>query len=79
MTKAEYAIAMHTDGSSCSQAVFGVFAADLGLDTATAHKLSTGFGGGIGRMGLTCGVISGGVMAPTCGLKKGAPKSRNRI
>lgn len=63
MTKAEQAIAMHTGGSSCSQAVFSVFAADLGLDMATAHKLSTGLGGGMGRMGLTCGAISGGVLA----------------
>lgn len=71
MTKAEQAIAMHTKGSSCSQAVFGVFAEDLGLDPTTAHKLSTGLGGGIGRMGLTCGALSGGVLALS--LKHGNP------
>lgn len=63
MTKAEKAIALHGSGSSCSQAVFTVFAEDLGMDENLAHKVSTGLGGGMGRMGLTCGAISGGVLA----------------
>lgn len=63
MTRAEKALALHGGGSSCSQAVFTVFAADMGMDEALAHKVSTGLGGGMGRMGLTCGAISGGVLA----------------
>ena len=63
MTRAEKAIALHGGGSSCSQAVFAVFAEDLGMDERLAHKVSTGLGGGMGRMGLTCGAISGGVLA----------------
>ena len=63
MTRAERAVALHGGGSSCSQAGFTVFAADFGMDELLAHKISTGLGGGMGRMGLTCGAISGGVLA----------------
>jgi C_GCAxxG_C_C family probable redox protein len=63
MTRAERAVALHNGGSSCSQAVFTVFAADFGMDERLAHKASTGLGGGIGRLGLTCGAITGGVLA----------------
>ena len=63
MTRAEKATALHEGGSSCSQAVFAVFAEDFGMDESLAHKVSTGLGGGMGRMGLTCGAISGGVLA----------------
>ncbi|MGB4585646.1 MAG: C-GCAxxG-C-C family protein [Rectinemataceae bacterium] len=63
MTRAEKAVALHNGGSSCSQAVFTVFADDFGLDEGLAHKLSTGLGGGIGRLGLSCGALTGGVLA----------------
>jgi C_GCAxxG_C_C family probable redox protein len=63
MTNAEKAVALHRGGSACSQAVFTVLAEELGLDPRAAHKLSTGLGGGIGRLGLSCGAITGGVLA----------------
>ncbi len=63
MTRAEKAVALHRGGSSCSQAVFTVFAEDFGLDEELAHRLSTGLGGGIGRLGLSCGALTGGVLA----------------
>lgn len=63
MTMADKAVAMHKGGSSCSQAVFTVFAELLGMDPKQAHKLSTGLGGGVGRSGNICGAISGGVLA----------------
>jgi len=63
MTNAEKAVALHHGGSACSQAVFTVLAAELGLDEKLAHKLSTGLGGGIGRLGLSCGAITGGALA----------------
>lgn len=63
MTRAERAVAVHGGGSSCSQAVFTVFTEDFDMDTKLAHRISTGFGGGMGRMGLTCGAITGGVLA----------------
>jgi len=63
MTRTEKAVALHNGGSACSQAVFTVFAKDFGLDEGLAHKVSTGLGGGIGRLGLTCGAITGGILA----------------
>ncbi len=63
MTRAERAVALHKAGSACSQAVFSVFAEELGLDAQTAHRIAGGFGGGIGRQGLTCGAVTGGIMA----------------
>lgn len=63
MTKAEQAIELHKSGSTCSQSVFTVFARDFGLDAETAHALSNGLGGGLGRLGLTCGAITGGALA----------------
>ena len=50
-------------GYNCSQSVIGAVCDDLGLDFDTAMKLSEGFGGGMGRMRLTCGAVSGMVMA----------------
>ncbi len=49
-------------GYNCSQSVIGVFCEELGLGFDTAMKISEGFGGGMGRMRLTCGAISGMVM-----------------
>ena len=63
MTRAEKAVAFHGGGSACSQAVFTVFAQEFGVDEGLAHKASTGLGGGIGRLGLTCGAVAGGVLA----------------
>lgn len=45
----------------CSQALFGAFAGDVGLDLKTAFKISTCFGGGM-RQGGTCGCITAGLL-----------------
>lgn len=45
----------------CSQAVFGAFADDLGLDLKTAFKVSTCFGGGM-RQGGVCGCITASLL-----------------
>ena len=45
----------------CSQALFGAFAADFGLDLKTAFKISTCFGGGM-RQGGTCGCITAALL-----------------
>lgn len=63
MTRSERAVALHDEGLACSQAVLSVFARHLGLPPATAHRVSAGLGGGIGRLGGPCGAITGGVLA----------------
>lgn len=45
----------------CSQALFGAFAGDVGLDLKTAFKISTCFGGGM-RQGGVCGCISASLL-----------------
>lgn len=59
MTKGEKAKALFLEGYNCAQAVFGAFADELGLDFETAMKLSSGFGGGMGRLREVCGAVSG--------------------
>jgi len=45
----------------CTQALFGAFAEDFGLDLKTAFKISTCFGGGM-RQGGTCGCITAALL-----------------
>ncbi len=65
-------------GYNCSQSVIGVFCDRLGLDFDTVMKLSEGFGGGMGRMRLTCGAVSGMTMAAGALLSRGAGEGNTR-
>lgn len=56
------AVQMFTEGYSCSQALLAAFAPRYGLDREAALKLASPFGGGIGRQGLLCGAVSGGLL-----------------
>ena len=51
------------EGYNCAQAVLGAYAEELGLPIETAMKLSSSFGGGMGRMREVCGACSGMFMA----------------
>jgi C_GCAxxG_C_C family probable redox protein len=59
----DLAVSRFAGGFNCSQAVFSVFADDFGLDEEMALKIAAGFGGGMGRMGGTCGAVTGAIMA----------------
>lgn len=50
-------------GMTCAQAVLLAFSDVLGADESTLGALSRPFGGGMGRLRLTCGAVTGGVMA----------------
>jgi len=69
MSTADEAVICFDDGFNCSQAVFSAFAPQLGLDRVTALKVAGTFGGGMGRMGETCGAVTGALMV--IGLKYG--------
>ena len=69
MNHAEKARDLFLSGCSCSQAVFAAFAEDFGMDKATALRLASSFGGGMGGMRETCGAVSGMLMA--AGMKWG--------
>ena len=65
----ERAVELFKQGYNCSQAVFAAFCDETGLDFETALKLSSSFGGGMGRLREVCGAVSG--MFMVAGLKYG--------
>lgn len=67
--KSEIAKEYFKKGYNCSQAVVAAFAEDLGVDAETLIKLSSSFGGGMGRLREVCGAVSG--MFMVAGLKYG--------
>lgn len=48
---------------NCSQSVFTVFAKENGLTEEQSLSISSAFGGGMGRQQLTCGAVTGALMA----------------
>ena len=66
MSRAEKAKAYFLEGYACSQAVMLAFADVCGLDETTIKKVMLPFGGGLGRLRLTCGAVSG--MAAVIGM-----------
>ena len=59
------------DGYNCCQAVVLAYNDVFGIDDAVAAAMSSGFGGGMGRMREVCGSVSGmvmlaGLIAPAC-------------
>jgi C_GCAxxG_C_C family probable redox protein len=62
LAAAETAVRYFDEGNNCAEAVLRTFAADLGQDDPVV-RMATGFGGGMGRAGATCGALSGGAMA----------------
>ncbi len=69
MSKAKEAKKQFEKGFSCAPAVFSTYSEQFGLEKELALKIACGFGGGIGRMGRSCGAVTGAVMV--IGLKHG--------
>ena len=69
MDHAEKARELFLSGYNCSQAVVCAFEDLTGLDRRTAARLSSSFGGGMGRLWEVCGVVSGAfiVIGILCG------------
>lgn len=63
-------------GYSCSQAVLGAFAEELGIDFEMAMKLSSSFGGGMGSLREVCGAVTG--MFMVAGIKYGYDRPHDR-
>ena len=60
---AEKAARLFREGCNCAQAVFTAYCDLTGLDETTAMRISSSFGGGMGRMREVCGGVSGALMA----------------
>ena len=63
-------------GYGCCQSVVAAFADIYGLDETLAKKIAAGFGGGVGRMRMMCGAVSGIVMLTglDCGQTEGSDR-----
>lgn len=68
-TKSEKAQKFFREGRNCAQAVFCAFCDEVNMDFETALKLSSSFGGGMGRLREVCGAVS--AMFMIAGLKYG--------
>lgn len=64
---ADRAREMFLQGYNCCQAVVGAFAELYGFEPVIAMRMCEGFGGGLGRMRLTCGAVN--AMAIVAGMK----------
>lgn len=60
---AQKAMKLFKEGYNCSQSVLLAFSDLYDMDEKTALKLSSSFGGGMGRLREVCGTVSGMFMA----------------
>ncbi|MGI6496784.1 MAG: C-GCAxxG-C-C family protein [Kiritimatiellia bacterium] len=72
-TPADRAVRLFRSGFNCAQSVFCAFAEEFGMDFETARKVSSGLGGGIGRMRETCGTVTGAALV--LGMRHGPDKA----
>ncbi len=81
MDPTQLAMSRFAEGCNCAQSVVSAYAGSLGLDDETALKIAAGFGGGMGRMAETCGVVTGAFMV--LGLKYATaasdPETKDRV
>lgn len=63
MKYGDQAVALFKRGYNCAQSVFCAFCDVTGIPMEEALRLSSSFGGGIGRLRETCGAFSGLCMA----------------
>ena len=68
-TRVEKAQRLFKEGYNCAQAVFAAYSDIYGVDTQTALRIASSFGGGMGRLREVCGAVSS--MFAIAGLKYG--------
>jgi len=72
----EVAMNYFKDGYNCAQAVVAAFCDRLNIDFETVIKMSSSFGGGMGRLREVCGAVSG--MFIVAGLFYGYDNPQNK-
>ncbi len=74
--RVQQAVDNFMQGYGCCQSVVAAFADLYGLDRTLALKLAAGFGGGVGRLRMMCGAVSGIVMLVglDCGQTEGSDR-----
>jgi C_GCAxxG_C_C family probable redox protein len=76
MTRKEKALEAFDGGLNCAQSVLLAFAEEMGLDPEKGLKIASGFGGGMGAMGGTCGAVTGAFMVIGLGCGNASAASR---
>lgn len=74
--RVQTAVEYFMKGYGCAQSVVAAFADLYGIDEDTALKIGAGFGGGVGRMRMMCGAVSGLVIL--AGLDSGQTDGKDR-
>ena len=74
--KQEKAVELFEKGYNCAQSVFCAFCEDCGMDFETGLKLSSSFGGGMGKLREVCGAVS--AMFMIAGLTHGYTSNDNQ-
>jgi len=67
--RAEKAVEYFMKGYGCCQSVVAAFADLYGLSEEQALRIGAGFGGGVGKLRMMCGAVSG--MVVLAGMEKG--------
>lgn len=62
MNRSEVALGMFEQDFNCAQSIFSAFANQTILDPQVALKIAAPFGAGFGRLGETCGAVTGALM-----------------
>jgi len=75
-SRKELAKQLFMEGYNCSQSVFAAYSDLFGMDREMALKVSSSFGGGMGRMREVCGAVSG--MFMVAGLATGATEGKDQ-
>ncbi len=74
MDRVQKAVELFKSGCNCSQSVVCAYCDLFGIDNETAMRVSEAFGGGMGRLRLTCGAVSGMFMLAGLKYSKAVPK-----
>ena len=74
--RVERAVDNFMNGYGCCQSVVAAFADLYGLDATKAKRIGAGFGGGVGRLRMMCGAVSGIVIL--AGLDSGQTEGDDR-
>jgi C_GCAxxG_C_C family probable redox protein len=78
MPSPDQAVEIFRTSFNCAQSVLGAFAGRFSLDPGTAARISTGFGGGMGRRQEVCGAVTGAVMVLGLAFGRAPDEDKNR-
>ena len=76
---ADKAVELFDNNHNCAQSVLLVYSDFLNLDNNTALSVSSGFGGGMGRLQNTCGVVTAAYMVFGLSHSKSTGDNRDKI